>query len=56
MNFDQILSLVRNILQFGGGILVSKGLISEPDMLTVVGALASIAVVGWSMLTHKPAK
>lgn len=53
MNSDQIMSLIRNILQFGGGILVSKGLITEPDMLTAVGALAALGSVVWSMIAHK---
>ncbi len=53
MNSEQVMSLIRNILQFGGGVLVSHGLITEPDMLTAVGAIAALASVAWSMIAHK---
>lgn len=56
MNSDQVMSLIRNVLQFGGGILVTKGIITEPDMLTAVGAIASLLGVVWSMITHRTSK
>lgn len=53
MNTDQIFSLVRQILTFGGGFLVTKGLIDSGTMATAVGAIVTLGSIGWSVATHK---
>lgn len=53
MNSDQIFSLVRQILTFGGGFLVTKGLIDSGTMATAVGAIVTLGSIAWSVATHK---
>jgi hypothetical protein len=53
MNADQIASLVRQILTFVGGYLVTKGIVDDGTLVAVVGAIATLASVGWSFFTHK---
>lgn len=55
MNSEQIGGLVRHVLTFVGGIVVSKGLVDEQTMITVVGAVATIAGAIWSWAVKKPA-
>ena len=42
MNFDMILGLIRHVLTFLGGYLVSKGVVDEATMLEIVGAAMTI--------------
>ena len=39
---SQLLSLIRTVLKFGGGVLVGKGLIDEGTMLEIVGVLMTV--------------
>jgi hypothetical protein len=50
-----IASLVRHILTAAGGFLVAKGLASADQLAELVGAVVSIAGVGWSIFNNKKA-
>lgn len=53
MSKEAILGVVRHILTFGGGLLVSRGTISEPTMLEGVGAIITLAGIVWSIRQKK---
>ena len=46
-------SLLRHILTAAGGFLVAKGLASADQLAELVGAVVSIAGVGWSVYNNK---
>jgi hypothetical protein len=50
-------SLIRHILTAAGGFLVAKGIASTEQITEIVGALLSLASVGWSIKSNnkKPA-
>jgi len=50
MNKDQILGIIRHVLTFVGGILVTKGLIDEGMVTELVGG--SVTLIGgiWSVI------
>jgi hypothetical protein len=50
---DTTKGLIRHLLTAGGGVLVSKGVISEADLPTVVGSILTIAGVLWSVLSKR---
>jgi hypothetical protein len=50
MNQEQVLGIVRHILTFAGGIVVSRGLLDEATMTAVVGAIITIGGAAWSIL------
>lgn len=50
MNKDTILSLIRHALTFGGGYVVSKGLLSDSLVTELVGAIPTAIGVIWGML------
>jgi hypothetical protein len=54
MNADQIGGLIRTLLSFGAGILISKGYVDTGTAGTVVSALVTIGVAVWSWHTNKP--
>ncbi len=49
MNKESILGVVRHILTFGGGLLVSKGALDEPMMLEAVGSIITLIGIIWSV-------
>jgi hypothetical protein len=53
MNKDQVLGLVRHILTFGGGILITKGLASDSMTTELVGSLMSVLGIVWSIVSKK---
>lgn len=53
MSKEAILGVVRHILTFGGGLLVSKGTIDEATMLEGVGAIITLAGIVWSIRQKK---
>lgn len=55
MNSEQIGGIIRHVLTFVGGIVVSNGYVDEQTMLTVVGAVATIVGAVWSWVAKKPA-
>jgi uncharacterized membrane protein YebE (DUF533 family) len=48
-------SLIRHLLTAAGGFLVAKGLASADQLAELVGAVVSIAGVGWSVYNNKKA-
>lgn len=53
MKQDQLLGLIRHILTFGGGLLVTKGVLDEGMATELVGALVTIFGGAWSVLAKK---
>ena len=49
MNALSVLGIVRHILTFGGGFLVTKGLADEGTVQEVVGALVTVIGFLWSV-------
>jgi hypothetical protein len=49
MSKDVVLSLVRHALTFGGGYLVSKGIIDQEQLIEGIGAISSIIAITWSV-------
>ena len=51
---DTVLNgIVRHILTAGGGVLVSKGVMTDGMLETSIGAVITIAGVIWSALAKK---
>lgn len=48
---EQVSSLVRHILTFAGGILVTKGMISEGMSAELVGVAMSLIGLVWGQLS-----
>ena len=55
MNKEQVLGIVRHILTFAGGLVVSKGMLDEATMTAVVGAVITIGGALWSILAPEKA-
>ena len=51
MNSDQIGSLIRSILMAFGGYFVGKGIIDASTMTAIAGAVATIAVTVWGIVS-----
>jgi hypothetical protein len=51
MNFDAatIAGLLRHILTFGGGFLVTNGTLTDVDLQTGVGAAVALFALAWSI-------
>ena len=49
MNIESILGVIRHILTFGGGVLVSKGTLDQTMMLEGVGAIITLIGIVWSI-------
>ena len=47
MNWEQISSILRHVLTFGGGFIVAKGWVSETVMLQIVGAVITVGGAVW---------
>lgn len=50
MSWEQISSILRHILTFGGGFVVAKGWISAEALPGIVGALLTIGGGIWAMV------
>lgn len=46
-------SLIRHLLTAAGGFIVAKGLASADQVGELVGAIVSIAGIGWSMFNNR---
>ena len=62
MNKNQIWSVLRMALSFGGGILVTFGYLTTEQLNTLVtaigeilGPLSTISALGWGLYTHTKA-
>lgn len=49
MNWEQISSILRHILTFGGGFIVAKGWISAEALPGIVGAILTVGGGVWAM-------
>ncbi len=56
MNFDMIIGLVRHVLTFGGGFLVTKGYVDTSGLEQAVGAIATLIGVAWSAWAKRATK
>jgi hypothetical protein len=52
MTQDQIFSILRAILTFGGGLAVSAGYLDNATLATIVGGLMALGGVIWSIIFH----
>jgi hypothetical protein len=52
---EQILGIVRHILTFGGGILVTKGLLDEGMVAEISGAVITLIGAVWSIVEKSKA-
>jgi len=55
MNKDQIFGIVRTLAAAGFGYLAGKGLIDGATVEALAGAVATLGVAIWSVLSKKPA-
>lgn len=53
MNFEQVVSIVRQAMLFLGGYLVTKGWTDSATLQTVVGALITLISSGWAIYTRR---
>jgi hypothetical protein len=56
MTWDVIGGLIRHLLTFGGGFLVTNGTIAEAELQTLVGAAVAIGGVLWSIFAKRAAR
>jgi len=52
---EQIFGIIRTLAAAGFGYLAGKGLIDGETATALAGAVATIGVAVWSVLTKKPA-
>lgn len=50
---EQVQGLVRHVLTFAGGLLMTRGLIDEAILMEIVGGAATLAGGVWSFLSKK---
>ena len=55
MNWEMIQGIVRHILTFGGGFLVTNGTLGQSEVEAGVGAIITLAGIVWSVLNKKKA-
>lgn len=53
MTTDQVLSFIRTLIKFVGGILVSAGYFDSSVLNTASGAILALVAAVWSFYTHK---
>ncbi len=53
MNADSIWQIARYILIAAGGYFVSKGVVDESTVTSIVGALGTIFVAVWGLIARK---
>jgi hypothetical protein len=54
MTKEQILGVVRHLLTFFGGILVTKGLVDETIVTEIIGGLSTLIGAVWSFFSKVP--
>lgn len=52
---EQVLGIVRHILTFGGGILVTKGLLDNGMLSEISGAVITLIGAVWSIVEKNKA-
>lgn len=53
MDWNTVQQLLRILLQFGSGVLISKGVLTEEMAVTLTGGLISVASVVWWVVWNK---
>jgi hypothetical protein len=53
MNFEQVVSIVRQAMLFLGGYLVTKGWTDNGTLQTIVGAIITLGSSGWAIYTRR---
>ncbi len=53
MTGEQVWGIVRTILAFGGGYLVTKGTISADLLTQLLGGIGTIFIAVWSVFAKK---
>ena len=53
MTNETVMSIVRHILTFGGGLAVGKGWMDEGTMTQVVGAAVTLVGAIWAIVNKK---
>ena len=51
MNKEQILGVVRHLLTFFGGILITKGIVDETIITEAIGGLSTLIGAVWSFFS-----
>lgn len=54
MKKEVVLGVVRHVLTFFGGLLVTKGLLAEGVSEQIIGGLVSLVGLVWSVVSKKP--
>jgi len=54
MNWEQISSILRHILTFGGGFIVAKGWISAEALPGIIGGIITVGGVIWGFFNKTP--
>lgn len=52
MNGDQLTSLIRSLLKFGGGMIVARGWSDSATWEAVAGGVVALAGILWSHWNH----
>jgi len=55
MTQEQVGGIVRAVVAAAGGYFVGQGLIDAQTMMTIGGAVTTIAVAGWSIWSKRKA-
>lgn len=53
MNKEQVLGIVRHLLTFVGGIVITKGLLDEALYTELVGGVMTLVGTIWSIVSKK---
>lgn len=53
MNFEQVVSILRQAMLFLGGYLVTKGWTDNGTLQTIVGAVITLGSSGWAIYTRR---
>lgn len=54
MTKEQFEGVVRGLLTTAGGVLVARGTLDASTLQVAVGALSSLAGIGWSVWSNSP--
>ena len=54
MTKEQILGVVRHLLTFFGGILITKGIVDETIITEAIGGLSTLIGAIWSFIAKTP--
>lgn len=53
MTKEQVLGVIRHVLTFVGGILVTKGVIDDASSAEAIGAITTLIGTIWSVIAKK---